>query len=1044
MIERMFKKPHFPLSLVFVFCVIGFLSFNSMHRKLFPDANRPQIAVVTIEPGASATDIANHISRKIEEELYGIDLVRKVSSTSKEEVSIVKVEFEYEKGLDAASLDVTNAVNKIITELPKNILPPQIYKISDATQPVMILSVRPASGSTLTMAQVRQIADNELKDDLLNIPGVADVDVFGGYQREVRIEIDPAKLNRHGLSVADVVKAVSEKNRNIPAGFIIDKHNQILLKSNDEVQCLDDFLDIQITPQVKLKDVSSVHYGYRERLSAYHGNGVPAIGMAIMRPVGGNTMGVIKTVKAHLPNIKAKYRNLEITVADTQENLINLSINNMLGALRDAIIMTLIVILVFLANLRNIFITMASIVCTYLMTIAFMKIFHFQFNIVTMTAIILAIGLLLDDAIVVMENIERHYYELEKPIHRAAVDGTTEIMLADFAGTITTIVVLVPILFIGGYVQRILRQFCSVLILALISSYVVSITIIPLLSPLVMKKEPHKNWFERLIYRLSSRIINPLVNLYTTLVKTVVDRKKAFILFLAPLMILMMLTRKQVMPLLGRDLMPPMDTGILKVSFSTDENTSIEESEKILSEMEKVIYSFPGVQMVSSTLGSEPGTFSFGSGKEPQNGSITVHFIDRFHRKKSIWQIEDELRRAFLKIPGLRYVNVYDYGATPLSSIASTVDLMITGDDLDVLDKIGSEVEEKLKLVKGLTSVSRSWYMEKRELAFVINQLQASRYGMTPADISNQIGDALQGRISSIYTIPNEMGLSVRVQFKRSYRDNLDDLKTMLVKTPYGFVPLKVFAKVEPVFSPGVITRQNLQYSLDVYGFRAKAAITHIHKGIDEKVLKNIRIPSGFKLSKEGEIAQMKESSERLARAMVMALVLLYFSLTVTFSSWKNPLTIMLAIPLAALGSMWFMLAFGRHQCMPSMMGLILLAGIIVNNSILLIDFIEEGKKRGMTMHDAILEAIRLRARPILMTACGTSVGMLPIAMERAIGLERLSPLAVVAIGGLIIGTFLTLIYVPIFYILFERLETKLKGAIGILNTELPANKVHN
>ncbi len=1026
MVEGMFQKPHAPLSLVFVLCVLGLVSFNSIQKRLFPDANRPQIAVVTIEPGASAKDIANNISRTIEEELYGIDLVRKVNSISKEEVSVVFAEFEYEKGLDAAALDVTNSMNKILKKLPEDILPPQIYKISDATQPVMILAVKPRKKGSLTLAQVRQIAENSLKTDLLNIPEVSDVDVFGGFQREIRIDIDPARLNRYGLSLSDVVKAVSEKNRNIPAGFVINKTSYILLKSSDEVKRLNEFLNIQVTSGVKIKDVASVRYGFRDRLSAYHGNGSPAIGLAIMRAVSGDTMKVIEAVNSRLPEIRARYNNLDIQIADTQEKLISLSISNMLEALRDAIIMTLVVVFIFLANVRSVLITTVSIVCTYLMTVALMHIFHFQFNIVTMTAIILAVGLLLDDAIVVIENIERHHFELKKPVRVAALDGTKEIMLADFSGTITTIIVLVPIIFIGGYVQRILRELCCVLIMALISSYVVSITVIPLLSPFIMKREPHKNRLENFVYRFNTYFINPLIEFYVRAVNVAIKSKRNVVFFLVPLVFFMVVTNKKVIPLLGRDLMRPMDTGIVKISFSTDPNLSLEESEEILSKMEDAIYKFPGVLMVSSTLGSEPGTFGFGSGKNPQEGNITVHFIDRFHRKKSIWEIEEELRDVFHKIPGLLYVNVYDYGATPLSSIASTVDLMITGDDLERLDKIGKQIVKLLYNVKGLTSVSRSWYMAKKEFYFSINQLQAARYGMTPAGIARQIGAAIRGQVASIYNIPNESGLLVRVQFKDSYRNSIDDLETMLIKTPYGLIPLKVFTRIEPIFSPTVITRQNLHYSLDIYGYRSTAAVTHIQSRIDELVIPEIHIPSGFQLSKEGEIAQMKESSGRLARAMSIALILLYFSLVVTFSSWKNPFTIMLAIPLAAVGSMWFMLAFGRHQCMPSMMGLILLAGVIVNNSILLIDFIEEGKKRGIEFRDAVLEAIRLRARPILMTAVGTSVGMMPVAMERAIGLERLSPLAVVAIGGLMIGTFLTLIYVPIFYILFERIGERI------------------
>ncbi len=1025
MIRKLFEKPYFALSLVFVFSVIGSVSFRTMQKNLFPDANRPQIAVVTIEPGASSTDVANHISRQIEQELHALDLVRKVSSVSKDEVSVVKVEFEYAKGLDAASVDVANALNRIITELPADILPPQIYKIGNAVQPVMILALTPKPGSSLDLAQVRQIAENQIKTDLLNIANVADVDVFGGYQREIRIDIDPARLDRYSLTVDDVAQAVRKQNRNFPAGLLIGNNRQILLKSTDEASRLNDLLNVEIGENLKLKDVSNVHYGYRDRLSAYHGNGRPAIGVSVMRAEGGNALATIESVKKALPEITRRYAQLDFQTADTQENLILLSIDNMLGALRDAIVMTLIVIFLFLSNMRTLLVTGASIFFTYLMTIGFMYLFKLEFNIVTLTAIILAVGLLLDDAIVVMENIERHYYELKKPAHEAAIEGTEEIMLADFAGTATTIAVLLPILFIGGYVQKILRPFSTVLILALFSSYVVSITIIPLISPLVMKRTPHKNRLEAFFYRLSRYLIDPLVELYTDLVTLVLEKRKRIIFFIMPLVAVMVITNKLVVPLLGRDLMPPMDSGIVKVSFATDTNTSLEASERILTQMEKSVYRMPGVEMMSSTLGSEPGTFSFGSGKQSEEGSMTIHFIDRFHRKQTIWQIEDELRDAFHRIPGVKVVDVYDFGATPLSSIASTVDLMITGDDLGALNSNADRIADKLSKVVGITSVSRSWYLDKREWSVNVDQLQAARYHVSPAAVLAQVANAVRGRVSSLFNIPNENGLPVRLQFTPRDRDTLYDIQRLLIKTPLGQVPFNVFARFTPLVEPTVITRQNLHYSVDVFGYRSTAAITHIHHGIDTKVLPATVLPAGFRLSKEGEISQMHRSSSRLAHAMLIALILLYFSLAVTFSSWSNPLSIMAAIPLAAVGSMWFMLGFGRHMCMPSMMGLILLAGVIVNNSILLIDFIEDGKRRGQPTGQAILEAIRLRARPILMTAFGTSVGMLPVAFQRAIGLERLSPLAVVAIGGLIIGTFLTLIYVPIFYLVLEQVRSR-------------------
>ncbi len=1032
MFRKIYAKPHFTLSLVLVFTVMGMLVFPRVKKNLFPDAHRPQIAVVTMEPGAAAVDVASHISRRIEEEVHAIDLVRKVSSVSKDEVSVVMVEFEYEKGLDAAAVDVANAIDKITSQLPGDILPPQVYKISDATSPVMILALSPRPGSGLDLAQVRQIAENQFKDDLLNLEGVADVDIFGGWQREIRIDIDPAAVNRYALTVGDIVAAVAGKNKNIPAGLIISSRNQILLRSADEIGRLDQFADLRLGNGLALRDVARISYGIRDRLSAFHGNGRPAIGVGIMRAHAGNSMSTIKTVRAALPELEKRYANLKVEIADTQGRLINLSIDNMLGALRDAVIMTLLVVFLFLANFRNVLTTSISIIFTYLITISGMYLLGLDFNIVTLTAIILAVGLLLDDAIVVIENIERHYYELGKPAAKAALDGTVEVMLADFAGTITTIIVLVPILFIGGYVQRILRPFCTVLIIALLASYVVSVVIIPLVSPLIMKRDPHKNRLEKLVYRLNDVILTPLVNFYCALVRIFLEKPKTLPLFIIPLMLLMMISRVAVFPLLGRDLMPPMDTGIVKVAFVADSNTPTAASEKLLTRMEKIVYGFKGVRMLSSTLGSEPGAFSFGSGKQPQEGAMTIHFVDRFHRDKSIWQIEAELRDAFMRLPGLDHVNVYDFGATPLSSIVSTVDLMLTGDRLEKLDQLGDEVEKRLSRVPGLTTVSRSWRYDKREYSFTIDQLQAAYYGLTPAEVSTQIGAALKGRVSSLFNIPGENGLGVRVQFAVPFRDRLETLETLMIKTPRGLVPLKMLARIEPVFSPGVITRQNLKYSLDIYGYRDTAAITHIQRGVDRLVMSSVKVPAGYGFSKEGEVAQMNLSMGRLLGAMLIAVIFLYFSLVVTFSSWKNPLTIMFAIPLAAIGSMWFMLAFGRHQCMPSMMGLILLAGVIVNNSILLIDFIVEGLKQGMNRHDAVLAAIRLRARPILMTAVGTSAGMLPVALQWAIGLERLSPLAVVAIGGLMVGTFLTMIYVPIFYLLLERLHDKINAWRGV------------
>jgi len=483
------------------------------------------------------------------------------------------------------------------------------------------------------------------------------------------------------------------------------------------------------------------------------------------------------------------------------------------------------------------------------------------------------------------------------------------------------------------------------------------------------------------------------------------------------------------MPLVGRDLMPPMDTGIIKIFFETEPNTVLARTEEIVNQMEKVIRKTPGFVRMATMVGSEPKVISFGAERTPQQGLITVHFVDRFHRKKSIWEIEEDLREAFSRIPGLKYVHVYDYGATPLSSIAAPVDVMISGPDPAILDQLAEEVRSRLYRVKGLTSISRSWDMEKREVHLRLDLERLSRYGLSPTSLAQTLRGAFSGAKASVLRVPGEDGYLVTVRLPYGQRYSISDLKTLEISTKKGPVPLNELADFEIVKTPTVFTRQNLSPVVDVLGYRSTTAITHL-QGQVNRLLADLPLPPGYHISQEGEIKPMKEAFGRLRKAILLALILLYFALVPTFRSFSHPLTIMIAIPLSLIGAVWGLLIVGRHFCMPAFMGLILLSGIVVNNSIILIDFIEKARAEGKSRQEAILSAIRTRTRPILMTAASTIVGMLPIAAERAVGLERLSPLAVVAIGGLFISTLLTLFYVPLFYTLLEDLKagiTKLR-----------------
>jgi len=1026
-VESYIKKPHLVLSFVILMSVVGVIGYRKMPFNLFPDTDRPQISVVTVQPGAAAGDVETDITRIIEKEVSTIDMVRKVTSTSKDEVSVVTAEFEYDKGLDAAATDVANALSKVGARLPQSIRPPQIFKISQATQPTMTLSLSPAPGSNVDLRKIRELADNQIKEELLRAPDIANVEVFGGNQPEVQVTVDPDKLNRFGISMQDVMGALSAQNQNIPQGLVIRHDGQYLFKTEGAVKRIAELENLVVARRdagtVHLRDVASVADGVQEPQSAYHGNGKPAIGINILRAQNGHTLDAVQAAETVVPKLKARFPFINFETSYTQKSLIDLSVSNMLDALRDAVIITVIVIFLFLGNLRTMLLCAVSIPFTYLITFAVMWLFGFEFHMVTLTGVILAVGMLLDDAIVVIENIERHYREGKRNLVEMVAGGTEEVMLAIFSGTYATVVVLVPIIFIGGYVQTVLRPLSLSLCIALVASYVVSVTIIPIMAPFILKKNHKPNRVEAAVSRGSDWFVHGIRDFFLGTFDTALKHRW---LFITGAFILLILTMKFVKPLVGQDVQPPMDTGIIKINFEADANSSLGQSEAVLSQMEGVINQQTGVVSISSTLGSEPSVVSFGSGKNPQYGTVTVNLVDRYHRKASIWQVETQLRQGFRQIPGLKYADVYDFGATAMSSIRAAVDVMVSGPDPKELHRIGQEVKNRLAKAGGLVSVSLTWGDDKKELLFVADKERCAYYGVSPRDIAAQAQAALQGGVSSIFRVANEDGFPVRVRYAAPYRDNQAMLTALKVHTPMGEIPLVSLGSMTTVYVPTILTRQALMNSIDVYGYREKAALSHIMANV-QKELKGLKLPPGYAISQEGDAKQGGESFAALMTALAIGMVLLYFSLVPAFKSFIHPLTIMTAIPLALIGAVWSLLVSGRHQSTAAFMGVILLAGIVVKNSILLIDFIEMEKEKGASTLDALRGSVRVRTRPILMTAFGTAVGMVPIAFEWAIGLERLSPLAVVAIGGLMFSTFLTLLYVPIFYTVFEDAQNAVR-----------------
>ena len=534
LIGRYLAKPHLVLSVVLLLAIIGVIGYFKMPINLYPDTDRPQITVITVQPGAAAADIESKISRIIEKELAALSNVVKVSSVSKDEASVVTVEFDYKKTLDAGATDVANALGKVNSLLPADIKAPQIFKFSQASQPTAIVALSPKEGSLLDLAQVRQLADNEIKEELSKVPGIAQVEVFGGFQPELKVAVRPEAMARYGVTITDITTALTANNVNVPDGLIIKAGQQYLLKTQGEFVRPEEAAGIVVAHRqggdVYLRDVATVIRGTAERQSAYHGNGQPAIGMSILRSVSGTTMDGVKAIEGYLPVLQENYPAIHFAITDTQGTLIRTTIDNMSVALRDAIMLTVLVVFLFLGNLRITLLAAIAIPFTYLITFAVLWLIGYELNMIVLTGVILAVGMLLDDAIVVIENIARHYEEHPEKIREAIIGGTEEVMLAIFSGTYATVMVLIPIILAGGYVSVVMGPLVLPMCIALVASYVVSVTIIPVAAPLLLRAVAKPNRLERLAARFDDKVVVRLRDFFVRTVTFTLGHRLALII----------------------------------------------------------------------------------------------------------------------------------------------------------------------------------------------------------------------------------------------------------------------------------------------------------------------------------------------------------------------------------------------------------------------------------------------------------------------------------------------------------------------------------
>ena len=1027
--EFSIKKYYTTLSFTILIIILGIASYFSMPVQLNPDIDPVIITVVTNYNGVGATEVSASINEIIEEEIGSVEGVKKISSTAMEGTSIVTVEFGYDKDVDIAGVEVQNIISKIRNKLPDNIEEPEIRKFSSSDKPIITLSI---SGD-YDLTFLRTLADNELKNNFQLIKGVASVNAIGGKKREIYVSVSQDKLETHNIPLSFVLTRINGLNINIPGGKISENSEDLLIRSIGKFENISDINNVVLysdnNEKIYLRDVATVYDSYDDIKSKFKVKGIEGVGINIIKQQDANTLETAKLVKKEIETLKEKYPNIKFEIVDDQSNLVKIVVNNLGSSLQQGIILTIILIFLFLNNFRNTLAIVVSIPTTFVMTLMLMKIFGLSLNSTTMSALILSIGMLVDNSIVVIENITRHFQELKKDSIRASIDGTNEISLSVIAGTTTSMVVLFPVMFIGGFIEQAFKPLAITLLFSWIGSVVSSLTIIPMITSYILKRDEEikRNKIVEFFHKkilLFGKALEYSKTVYIKLLKLALNYRKSVIFTGLILLGLSIFSIR----FIGAEMIPVMDGGSSYISIEADSGSSLEKTENIVNNVEKILLRVPEIEIFSSQIGAEPGSGMMSSTGASGVGqaNISITFSPRNERKKDIWTLQEEIRREIAKIPGIRSFVVKELGSTAIATTKAPLVVRISGENSELLEKISNELLPQINEIDGVTNLTSSWVVANPEYQFEFDRNKLEQLDLTISDVSTQIAMAINGVESKEkFSIKNNKDITIEIKYDKEIRKNEKDIGNINIYNKYNQkVPLRYLANIRNVKNQNIVTRENLSNSLDILGYVKDRPLSSVTKDV-EKLLKNQVFPENYKVFVTGEKDDMEESIKKLAVSLVLAVIFVYFLLVSQFKSFLHPITIMIAIPLEIIGVVFALLLTGKYLSMPAIMGIILLTGIAVNDSIHLIDFAIEAKKEGLSPKDAMIEAGKTRFRPILMTTFSTTVGMLPLALELAIGAEKYSPLATVVIGGLTSSTLLLLFIVPVVYTSFEELKNR-------------------
>ncbi len=1031
-ISRLSIKRGVTFTMLYLIAIgFGIYGLNSLKIDLYPDITFPIIGVMTDYKGVGPEDIENTISRPLEKTLVAVENLKTIQSWSKSGSSTLILEFDWGTDMDQAEIEVRKMIDMVRDFLPDDSSDPMSFAFNPSMQPIMFLTV---SSDQLGMAELRKLVSDKIEPSLERIPGVASSGTTGGLERQIKVLINPNQLAAHGINIQTIIQTLGMENLQIPGGLIDDEFMEYAVRTYGEYTDISQIENTVIGAKdgspIYLKNVAKVIDGYKEQTEIVRNNGKSAIFIYVQKQSDANTVQTADKIKKELPNIAAEIgQGVKFGTIWDQSKFIKKSVNNLTKTGYQAFVLAFLVLFFFLRNFKSSFIAAISIPVSIVITFFVMSQLGLTLNIISMSGLALAIGMLIDNSIVVLENIYRHN-EMDKDIRQASDDGTTEVGVAIIASTLTTLAIFVPIYFVKGIAGVMFRDMVIAIVCSLSVSLIVALTLIPLLSSRFLKDigNVSKNKFSRKMSEGIGNFIERIENRYVRILDYFLDHKMIFIGFIGLLIVGTVVISGKV----GGEFMPKTDQAMIQLKVERETSSSLTSTDKTFKKIEKIINDIvPEAENIQISFGSGEGWAAmFGSGSN--RGEVNITLPDMKERDRSQFEIEDLLREKFKELPGTK-ITVQQGG---MMGNSGDIAVKIFGHNRKVATTLGDEIESKMKNIDGVVDIIKSYGLPKPELQIRLDRNRISALGLSVFQVATTIESAIKGKIATKFREKGDE-YDVYVQFDEKYRQGKTDLENIFLTSMTGVqVPLKNIAEIIPGESASQIDRENQERIVTIScSVSSKNDLQSITKEITA-LLEDINFPPDFRYQIGGAAEDMQESFMWLGLAIIAAIFLVYMVMASQFESLLDPFIIIFTVPLAIMGAMWGLFLTGTTMSVTALIGMVLLVGIVVNNGIVLVDYINQlREKHGHSLWVAILIGGKRRMRPILMTALTTIFAMIPIALKLGSGSELWVPMARAVIGGLTLATVLTLILIPIIYLMFEKIS--LKRAIKKHKTEM-------